>query len=190
MKKKFMLIAVAVVFALGLTLTGCGDSSTEEETTEAETTTEAVTEEAAEEAPTGPQTINLGNVELTIPETWVYDDEDSSEMTRVYKTADGSMEFQIEAMQASSTVDDQVLGEMTQQYADEWGYGDIGYYDQDINGISGKIIPVDATQHPEGKNQRIYTMGKDKTVVALSFTMDGDDFTEMNEALGTVHWLF
>ena len=195
MKKKYLVLAVAVVFALGLTLTGCDNSkSVEEDTgaTEAETTTEAVTEEAAEEAaPTGDQTIQMGNVEMTIPAAWVYDDDDSAEFTHVYKAADGSMDFQIQAIQAPDTIDAALLSEMTQQYADEWGFGDIGYYDQTIAGnIEGYIIPVDATQHPEGKQQRIYTMGKDKTFVAISFTQDGEDFTEMNKAMGTVHWLF
>ena len=84
-----------------------------------------------------------------------------------------------------------VLGEMTQKYAEQLGFGDVGYYDTTIAGsISGKIIPVDKEIHPQGKNQRIYTLGKGKTVVAISFLMDGDDFTEMNEALDTVHFMF
>ena len=193
MKKRFMVIAVAAVFALGLTLAGCGSSENEEatETTEAETTTEAVTEEASEAAPAGDQTIQMGNVEMTIPAAWVYDEEDGAEFTHVYKAADGSMEFQIQAIQAPQTMDAALLGEMTQQYADEWGYSDIGYYDDTFgDSIEGYIIPVDATQHPDGKQQRIYTMGKDKTFVAISFTQDGEDFTEMNKAMDSVHWLF
>ena len=190
MKKKLLVLAVAAVFALGFGLAGCGDSEAEEEAVETEAATEEVEEETAE-APAGDQTIQMGNVEMTIPAAWVYDDEDSSEMTHVYKAADGSMEFQIEAIQAPDTIDGALLGQMTQQYADEWGYGDVGYYDQTIAGsIEGYIIPVDGTQHPEGKQQRIYTMGKDTTFVAISFTQDGEDFTEMNKAMDSVHWLF
>lgn len=192
MKKKFLVLAVAAVFALGFTLAGCGDAETEEEATEAtEAATEEVTEEASEAVPTGDQVIQMGNVEMTIPAAWVYDEEEGAEMTHVYKAADGSMVFQIEAIQAPDTIDAALLGQMSQQYADEWGYGDIGYYDQTIAGtIEGKIIPVDATQHPDGKYQRIYLLGKDKTFVAISFTQDSQDFTEMNKAMDSVHWLF
>ena len=197
MKKKALIVLLAVAFAFAFA--GCGgeESGQTEETTaaEAETATEATTEEetttAAAEEQSGYQTIQMGNVEMDIPASWVLDEDDGAEMTHVYRNADGSVEFQIQAMQANSEVDDQVLGEMTQQYADEWGFGDVGYYDETIAGsIEGKIIPVDVTQHPDGKYQRIYTLGKDKTVVAISFTQDSDDFTEMNKAMETVHWLF
>lgn len=195
MKKKVLMVLMAVVFAFAFTLAGCGgsESEPEEETTAAETeaTTEAEATEAAGEELTGTQTIQMGNVEMDIPAAWVYDEAAGAEMTHVYKKADGSVEFQIEAMQASSEVDEAVLGEMTQKYAEQLGFGDVGYYDTTIAGsISGKIIPVDKEIHPQGKNQRIYTLGKGKTVVAISFLMDGDDFTEMNEALDTVHFMF
>lgn len=198
MKKKVLAVLMAAAFAFAFA--GCGGGTASEQTdettaapeTEAATeATEETTTAAAEAEPTGDQTIQMGNVEMTIPAAWVYDEEDSSEMTHVYKNSDGSMEFQIEAIQASSDMNDQVLGEMTQEYADEWGFGDVGYYDDTIAGsIEGKIIPVDESQHPEGKNQRIYTMGKDKTFVAISFKQDSEDFSEMNKAMETVHWLF
>ena len=192
--KKVLAILLALVFAFAFA--GCGGSGSEqeEETTAAET--EAVTEAAEEtevagEELSGYQTIVMGNVEMDIPAAWVLDDAAGAEMTHVYKSADGSVEFQIEAMQASSDVNSQVLGQMTQEYIDENGLGDAAYYDTTIAGsIDGLIIPIDASMHPQGKNQRVYTLGKDKTVVAISFLMDGEDFTEMNKAMDSVHWLF
>ena len=55
--------------------------------------------------------------------------------------------------------------------------------------IEGKIIPVDPSQHSDGKFQRIYTLGKDKTFVSISFEQDGEDTTDMNKAVDSVHWL-
>ena len=138
----------------------------------------------------GYQTIQMGNVEMDIPAEWVFDPEAGAEMTHIYRKADGSVEFMIEAMQTASEVDPQVLGQETEEYAAEHGYGDIGYYNDVAGSIDALIIPVDATQHPQGRYQRIYTVGKDRTVVAISFTQDSDDFTEMNKALDTVHFLF
>ena len=133
----------------------------------------------------------MGNVEMDIPAAWVYDEEDGAEMTHIYRTADGSVEFQIQAMQTGDDVTEQTLGEMSQQCANEWGYGDIGYYDTTLGGgaIEGKIIPVDPSQHPDGKFQRIYTLGKDKTFVSISFEQDGEDTTEMNKAVDSVRWI-
>ena len=200
MKKIFIAMLIT---ALCLAFAACGETGDTEETTaaaESETAaaeTEAVTETDAEadaegdEELSGYQTIQMGNVEMDIPASWEINSRAGSEMTHVYKTEDESVEFQIEAMQADADVDDAVLGEMTQEYAEECGFGEIGYYDTTIGGsIPGKIIPIDATQHPDGVYQRIYTLGKDKTVVAISFIQDSDDFTEMNKALDTVHFLF
>ena len=189
--KKLLAILLAVVFAVAFAGCGGSEAEQEEETTAAETeTVEEATEVEGEEL-SGYQTIVMGNVEMDIPAAWVLDDAAGAEMTHVYKAADGSMVFQIEAMQASSDVNSQVLGQMTQEYIDESGLGDAAYYDTTIaDSINGYIIPIDKEMHPQGKNQRVYTLGKDKTVVAISFLMDSDDFTEMNKAMETVHWLF
>lgn len=193
-----MMIVAAFAFALaGCTGTESGQTEDTTAATEAETEAEATTEAAQEETTTaaaeavGTQTITLGNVEMDIPENWVYDEEDGAEMTHIYKRADGSVEFQIQAMQTGDDVTEQTLGEMTQQCANEWGYGDIGYYDTTLGGgaIEGKIIPVDPSQHPDGKFQRIYTLGKDKTFVSISFEQDGEDTTEMNKAVDSVRWI-
>ena len=198
MKKKALIIMVIAAFAFAFA--GCdqntGSGQTEETTVQAEEETTATTEAAEEETttadePEGYQTITLGNVEMDIPAAWVFDSEDGSEMTHIYRNADGSVEFQIQAMQTGDEVTEQTLGEMTQQCADEWGYGDIGYYDTTLGGgaIEGKIIPVDPSQHPDGKFQRIYTLGKDKTFVSISFEQEGEDTAEMNKAVDSVHWL-
>ena len=196
--KKALIIMVIAAFAFAFA--GCdqntGSGQTEETTVQAEEETTATTEAAEEETttadePEGYQTITLGNVEMDIPAAWVFDSEDGSEMTHIYRNADGSVEFQIQAMQTGDEVTEQTLGEMTQQCADEWGYGDIGYYDTTLGGgaIEGKIIPVDPSQHPDGKFQRIYTLGKDKTFVSISFEQEGEDTAEMNKAVDSVHWL-
>lgn len=196
MKKTGLILMITAAFAFALA--GCGETDsgqTEDTTAAAEAETEAVTEAAEEETTAaetaGTQTITMGNVEMDIPQAWVYDSEDGSEMTHIYRSEDGSVEFQIQAMQTGDEVTEQTLGEMTQQCADEWGYGDIGYNDMKLGGgaIDGKIIPVDPSQHPDGKFQRIYTLGKDRTFVILSFEQDGEDTTDMNNAVDSVHWL-
>ena len=199
MKRIALIMMIVAAFAFALAgCSGTESGQTEDNTaateaeTEAETTTEAAQEETtAAEEPTGTQTITMGNVEMDIPAAWVYDEEDGAEMTHIYRTADGSVEFQIQAMQTGDDVTEQTLGEMTQQCADEWGYGDIGYYDTTLGGgaIEGKIIPVDSSQHPDGKFQRIYTLGKDKTFVSISFEQEGEDTTDMNKAVDSVHWV-
>ena len=199
MKRIALIMMIVAAFAFALAgCSGTESGQTEENTaaTEAETEAEATTEAAQEETtaaekPTGTQTITMGNVEMDIPAAWVYDAEDGAEMTHIYRNADGSVEFQIQAMQTGDDVTEQTLGEMTQQCADEWGYGDIGYYDTTLGGgaIEGKIIPVDPSQHPDGKFQRIYTLGKDKTFVSISFEQEGEDTTDMNKAVDSVHWL-
>lgn len=197
-KMKRIALIMMIVAAFAFALAGCSGTESEqtEDTTaateaETEATTEAAQEETTAEEPEGYQTITMGNVEMDIPAAWVYDEEDGAEMTHIYRTADGSVEFQIQAMQTGDDVTEQTLGEMTQQCADEWGYGEIGYYDTTLGGdaIEGKIIPVDPSQHPDGKFQRIYTLGKDKTFVSISFEQDGEDTTEMNKAVDSVHWL-
>lgn len=197
MKKIVLIMLLAVAFAFAFTgCTGSESGQTEETTTAAEAETEAATEAAAEEETTtaavqeGTQTISMGNVEMDIPAAWVYDGDDSTEMAHIYRSADGTVEFQIQAMETGEDVTEETLGEMTQECANEWGYGDIGYNDVTLGGaIEGKIIPVDASQNPDGKFQRIYTLGKDKTFVAISFEQEGEDTTEMNKALDSVHWL-
>lgn len=198
MKRIALLMMIAAAFAFALA--GCGGTESEqtEDTTAAtEAETEAATEATQEkttaaEAPAGTQTITMGNVEMDIPAAWVYDEEDSAEMTHIYRTADGSVEFQIQARQTGDDVTEKTLGEMTQQCVDEWGYGDIGYYDTTLGGgsIEGKIIPVDPSQHSDGKFQRIYTLGKDKTFVSISFEQKGEDTTEIDKAVDSIHWLF
>ena len=196
MKKKALIVLLAVAFAFAFA--GCGgeESGQTEETTaaEAETATEAAAEEetttAAAEEQSGYQTIQMGNVEMDIPASWVLDEDDGAEMTHVYRNADGSVEFQIQAMQANSEVDDQVLGEMTQQYADEWGFGDVGYYDETIAGsIEGKIIPVDKTQSANGMYQQVITIGKGKTFDILTCQVADYDYTDFNAALKTVRFI-
>lgn len=198
MKKIVLIMLLAAAFAFAFTGCSGSESGQTEETAEAtETTeTEAATEAAAEEETTtaavqeGTQTISMGNVEMDIPAAWVYDGDDSTEMAHIYRSADGSVEFQIQAMETGEDVTEETLGEMTQECANEWGYGDIGYNDVTLGGaIEGKIIPVDPSQNPDGKSQRIYTLGKDKTFVAISFEQEGEDTTEMNKALDSVHWL-
>ena len=199
MKRIALIMMIVAAFAFALAgCSGTESGQTEDNTaateaeTEAETTTEAAQEETTTaEAPAGTQTITRGNVEMDIPAAWVYDEEDGAEMTHIYRTADGSVEFQIQAMQTGDDVTEQTLGEMSQQCANEWGYGDIGYYDTTLGGgaIEGKIIPVDSSQHPDGKFQRIYTLGKDKTFVSISFEQEGEDTTDMNKAVDSVHWI-
>ncbi len=197
MKRIALIMMIVAAFAFALAgCSGTESGQTEDTTTATEAETEATTEAAQEETtaaeePTGTQTITMGNVEMDIPAAWVYDEEDGAEMTHIYRTADGSVEFQIQAMQTGDDVTEQTLGEMTQQCADEWGYGDIGYYDTTLGGgsIEGKIIPVDPSQHPDGKFQRIYTLGKDKTFVSISFEQEGEDTTDMNKAVDSVHWI-
>ena len=197
MKRIALIMMIVAAFAFALAgCSGTESGQTEDTTAATETETEATTEAAQEETtaaeePAGTQTITMGNVEMDIPAAWVYDEEDGAEMTHIYRNADGSVEFQIQAMQTGDDVTEQTLGEMTQQCADEWGFGDIGYYDTTLGGgaIEGKIIPVDPSQHPDGKFQRIYTLGKDKTFVSISFEQDGEDTTDMNKAVDSVHWL-
>ena len=197
MKRIALIMMIVAAFAFALAgCSGTESGQTEDTTAATETETEATTEAAQEETtaaeePAGTQTITMGNVEMDIPAAWVYDEEDGAEMTHIYRNADGSVEFQIQAMQTGDDVTEQTLGEMTQQCADEWGYGDIGYYDTTLGGgsIEGKIIPVDPSQHPDGKFQRIYTLGKDKTFVSISFEQEGEDTTDMNKAVDSVHWL-
>ena len=197
MKRIALIMMIVAAFAFALAgCSGTESGQTEDTTAATETETEATTEAAQEETtaaeePAGTQTITMGNVEMDIPAAWVYDEEDGAEMTHIYRNADGSVEFQIQAMQTGDDVTEQTLGEMTQQCADEWGYGDIGYYDTTLGGgaIEGKIIPVDPSQHPDGKFQRIYTLGKDKTFVSISFEQEGEDTTDMNKAVDSVHWI-
>ncbi len=197
MKRIALIMMIAAAFAFALAgCTGTESGQTEDTTAATETETEATTDAAQEETtaaeePAGTQTITMGNVEMDIPAAWVYDEEDGAEMTHIYRNADGSVEFQIQAMQTGDDVTEQTLGEMTQQCANEWGYGDIGYYDTTLGGgsIEGKIIPVDPSQHPDGKFQRIYTLGKDKTFVSISFEQDGEDTTDMNKAVDSVRWI-
>lgn len=197
MKRIALIMMIVAAFAFALAgCSGTESGQTEDTTAATETETEATTDAAQEETtaaeePAGTQTITMGNVEMDIPAAWVYDEEDGAEMTHIYRNADGSVEFQIQAMQTGDDVTEQTLGEMTQQCADEWGYGDIGYYDTTLGGgsIEGKIIPVDPSQHPDGKFQRIYTLGKDKTFVSISFEQEGEDTTDMNKAVDSVHWL-
>jgi len=197
MKKIVLIMLLAAAFAFAFTgCTGSESGQTEETTTAAEAETEAATEAAAEEetttaaVPEGTQTISMGNVEMDIPAAWVYDGDDSTEATHIYRSADGTVEFQIQAMETGEDVTEETLGEMTQECANEWGYGDIGYNDVTLGGaIEGKIIPVDPSQNPDGKFQRIYTLGKDKTFVAISFEQEGEDTTEMNKAVDSVHWV-
>ena len=197
MKRIALIMMIVAAFAFALAgCSGTESGQTEDTTAATETETEATTEAAQEETtaaeePAGTQTITMGNVEMDIPAAWVYDEEDGAEMTHIYRNADGSVEFQIQAMQTGDDVTEQTLGEMTQQCANEWGYGDIGYYDTTLGGgsIEGKIIPVDPSQHPDGKFQRIYTLGKDKTFVSISFEQEGEDTTDMNKAVDSVHWI-
>jgi len=197
MKRIALIMMIVAAFAFALAgCSGTESGQTEDTTAATETETEATTEAAQEETtaaeePAGTQTITMGNVEMDIPAAWVYDEEDGAEMTHIYRNADGSVEFQIQAMQTGDDVTEQTLGEMTQQCADEWGFGDIGYYDTTLGGgsIEGKIIPVDPSQHPDGKFQRIYTLGKDKTFVSISFEQEGEDTTDMNKAVDSVHWI-
>ena len=197
MKRIALIMMLVAAFAFALAgCSGTESGQTEDTTAATETETEATTEAAQEETtaaeePAGTQTITMGNVEMDIPAAWVYDEEDGAEMTHIYRNADGSVEFQIQAMQTGDDVTEQTLGEMTQQCADEWGFGDIGYYDTTLGGgaIEGKIIPVDPSQHPDGKFQRIYTLGKDKTFVSISFEQEGEDTTDMNKAVDSVHWI-
>ena len=197
MKRIALIMMIVAAFAFALAgCSGTESGQTEDTTAATETETEATTEAAQEETtaaeePAGTQTITMGNVEMNIPAAWIYDEEDGAEMTHIYRNADGTVEFQIQAMQTGDDVTEQTLGEMTQQCADEWGFGDIGYYDTTLGGgaIEGKIIPVDPSQHPDGKFQRIYTLGKDKTFVSISFEQEGDDTTDMNKAVDSVHWV-
>jgi len=197
MKRIALIMMIVAAFAFALAgCSGTESGQTEDTTAATETETEATTEAAQEETtaaeePAGTQTITMGNVEMNIPAAWVYDEEDGAEMTHIYRNADGTVEFQIQAMQTGDDVTEQTLGEMTQQCADEWGFGDIGYYDTTLGGgaIEGKIIPVDPSQHPDGKFQRIYTLGKDKTFVSISFEQEGEDTTDMNKAVDSVHWI-
>ena len=197
MKRIALIMMIVAAFAFALAgCSGTESGQTEDTTAATETETEATTEAAQEETtaaeePAGTQTITMGNVEMNIPAAWIYDEEDGAEMTHIYRNADGTVEFQIQAMQTGDDVTEQTLGEMTQQCADEWGFGDIGYYDTTLGGgaIEGKIIPVDPSQHPDGKFQRIYTLGKDKTFVSISFEQEGDDTTDMNKAVDSVHWI-
>ena len=196
-----IMLAIAMCFVFA-SCTQTTDTETPEETTAAaeeenavdnaeETTRAAEEAEGDAEAAEGCQTIQMGNVEMDIPASWEINTRAGSETMNLYKTEDDSVEFQIEAMQTDEDVDDRVLGEMTQKYAEDNGYGEIGYNDVTVGGsIEGKIIPVDASQNPDGKHQRIYTVGKDRTIVAISFAQDDDDFTEMNKALETVHFFF
>ena len=194
MKKKWLIIALAMVFALGFM--GCDDQK--EKTVEPEDPhiqemvqpEEETTAPEAAEAASNTQTITMGNVQMQIPSKWTQDNNESSEMTHVYKTADGNTVFTIEAMQAPAEVDSAVLGETTEEYISELGYAEIGYYDTTVgSSIEGKIIPVDKGDNPHGKYEQIITIGKGKTVVAICCEQSTDDFTEFNNALETVKFI-
>lgn len=190
MKKRVLIILMAMAFAFSLA--GCGDETKDETSaTKADETTTEATEEttlaaAQENEPTGNQIISMGNLEMQIPSKWEYSG-DSNDREEIYVSADGSTEFSIEMIQKNDDQSEEGLAESAAEYLEEMGYEEIGYDDMTVgSGIEAKFTSVDKSLNPNGMYQQLVTMGKGATFYVLSCQQDNDDFTDFDRALDTI----
>ena len=138
MKKRVLIILMAMAFAFSLA--GCGEetkgetSASNADETTAETTEETTLAAAQENEPTGNQIISMGSLEMQIPSKWEYSG-DSSDKEGIYASADGSTEFSIEMIQKNDDQSEEGLAEeeTSESSADDSSLWDLFLQEADQN---------------------------------------------------------